>query len=209
MSRTKELLIVRHAEVEAEWKGVCYGTLDVPLSDAGKRACDTAAGDLLTHVKPATIFHSGSTRTGYLAAAVARLCGDEAPLLEDARLQERNFGAWQGLTWDAAYASDPDGFHGLLEKPDSYRPPGGESTSELQQRAVAWLAEQTETRFPIIAISHSGPIAAIAGHALRLHPLNWSPWIVKHLEGVRLATDAKEECWEVSKIAFAVPAESK
>lgn len=208
MSRTKEIIVIRHAEVEAKWKGICYGSLDVKLSEAGKAACDAVVANLVRHLNPTTIFHSGLSRTRYLAIAIARLCEHDVHVLEDARIRERNYGDWQGLTWDAAYASDPEHFHGLLEQPDSYRPPAGESTSEMQQRVVEWLIEQPVHRYPIIAISHSGPIAAVAGRLLGLHPLKWSPWIVKHLEGVRLAASA-QGCWEVSKIAVSIPAERK
>lgn len=210
MSRVRELLLIRHAEVEAKWKGVCYGSLDVELSTAGKVASKVAGARLLDFLKPATIVHSGLSRTYYLAAAIARLCGagGDVRLLEDARLQERHYGEWQGVTWDAAYRSDPEHFHDLLEQPDSYRPPGGETTSEMQQRVVEWLVEQPDTRFPMIAISHSGPIAAIAGHVLGLHPLEWSPWIVKHLEGVHLTGGVVAGSWEITKFRLAVPGDS-
>ena len=207
MSVTKELLIIRHAEVEAKWKGICYGSLDVKLSESGKAACNAVAGDVLRHIYPATIFHSGLSRTRYLAESIARLCGEDVHVLEDARIQERNYGDWQGLTWDAAYASDPEHFHHLIEKPNSYRPPGGESTSEMQHRVVEWLNEQPEHRYPIIAISHSGPIAAVAGHCLGLHPREWSPWIVKHLERIRLAERNTEKYWEVTKTPLSIRAE--
>ena len=120
---------------------------------------------------------------------LAEACGGRVPVIADARLRERHYGQWQGRSWDEAYASDPDNFIGLIEAPDTYRPPGGETTSEMQQRIVQWYEQclpRHRSTGPTIAISHSGPIAALVGHLQCLHARDWQPWTIGNLESVHI-----------------------
>lgn len=185
-----DIVLIRHAEVESVWKSICYGAMDVPLSEHGARASVELAQRIAAGPMPTKIFHSGLRRTEYLAEAIAACLGNTAAVVSDARLRERNYGDWQGSTWDDAYASDPEHFHHLIERPDTYRPPGGETTTEMQSRIVDWFdeirtSEPTVPAETIIAISHSGPIAALAGHSLRLPATRWQPWMLGYLESIR------------------------
>ena len=117
-----ELILIRHAEVEQQWQKICYGALDVPLSEQGIIASRLCAERLEASEAPTFVFHSGLTRTKILAHFIAeRFCG--ATLTADERLRERNYGQWQGQSWDDAYASDPEHFQNLVDRPDTYRPP--------------------------------------------------------------------------------------
>jgi broad specificity phosphatase PhoE len=154
---------------------------------------------------PQAVFHSGLSRTRFLADEIACRAGREVRVIQDTRLRERDYGDWQGQSWQDAYHSDPKHFHDLIQKPETYRPPGGESTAEMQSRAAGWLrqtAEQppTSRSGPIIAITHSGPIAAIAGHLLNLHATEWEPWTIGTLEAIRIRRDSNTN-WSVEKIS--------
>ena len=46
MNSAQDILLIRHAEVALRWKGICYGAMDVSLSNAGKEASDQLAGKL-------------------------------------------------------------------------------------------------------------------------------------------------------------------
>lgn len=182
-----QVILIRHAEVEAQWKTVCYGALDVPLSEQGIVASRQCADRLESSDQPTVIFHSGLARTETVARMIAdRLC--RGLLTVDERLRERNYGDWQGLTWDEAYASDPEHFHDLIDQPDTYRPPNGETTTEMQRRIVHWYNEVSSllSSRRIIAVSHSGPIAALAGYLLGLPANQWQPWTIKNLESIQI-----------------------
>ncbi len=189
VSEQADMTLIRHGEVEPKWKTICYGAMDVPLSRAGLAASQSLATRLAAQVCPAAIYHSDLQRTRTLAKMIAEACTGRVSIIADARLRERNYGQWQGRSWDEAYASDPDNFIGLIEAPDTYRPPAGETTSEMQQRVVQWY-EQCLPRHrqsgPVMAISHSGPIAALAGHLLGLHARDWQPWTIGNLESIHI-----------------------
>lgn len=194
MNSMVEIILIRHAEVEAKFKPICYGASDVPLSESGVASSLQLAEEICKRVNPLRVFHSGLSRTRVLAEAIAERATRGSNCCEDVRLRERNYGVWQGQSWDDAYASDPDNFHHLIEKPDTYRPPGGETTTEMQQRITAWYRETIDANAasinrPIIAISHSGPITALIGELLNLPAVQWHPHLPKYLDAVAICDD--------------------
>ncbi|MEM8736529.1 MAG: histidine phosphatase family protein [Planctomycetota bacterium] len=195
MSEGEEVLLIRHGEVEARWKKVCYGAMDVALSERGRLASNKLAEELVKQYRPATVFHSGLSRTRYLAEQLADRFGADVSIKEETLLRERDYGQWQGLSWDAAYQSDADHFHDLIDKPDTYRPPGGETTSEMQQRMVRWLNSLPSSDQPIIAVSHSGPITALVGYLLELPAAKWNSIMPAYLDVVRLSRRHSSARW--------------
>ena len=186
-----EVILIRHGEVEEQWKTICYGAMDIPLSNKGQVESRQLARQLATGQKPHAIFHSDLVRTRFLAEQLAQAWGSQLPLIADARLRERNYGQWQGLTWDQAYASDPEHFQDLIDRPDTYRPPDGETTSSMQQRIVSWYRDTMADRLlsadaRVIAVSHSGPIAALAGWHNQVPASQWSEFLLKPLESVSI-----------------------
>lgn len=150
-------MLVRHPAAALRWRGRCYGASDVGLSLAGRMQ---AAGlvKALVDWRPEAVLWSGLRRTGVVAVAVARRTG--ARLVADPRWQERNFGAWEGRTWDAIYRESGDAMDGMLNDSENFRPGGGETTAELCRRAeAAWRDRPRVPRLVIVA--HGGPIAAV------------------------------------------------
>ena len=90
------LILVRHTPVLVA-PGTCYGRLDVPLR--AESVVDIAAVVArLGGVRPDTVRTSPSSRCRVLADAIAVARG--GVVMEDARLRELDFGAWEGLAWD-------------------------------------------------------------------------------------------------------------
>jgi broad specificity phosphatase PhoE len=158
------IILVRHTAVALAWRGRCYGQYDVPLSRAGKTEIAPLAAKLRRYGAE-RIIHSGLRRTRTLADAI----GASAP---DPAWQERDFGDWEGQSWAAIYRSSGSAMDGMIEAPDTFRPGGGETTTELAARAVAAFA-RLRTTGTIIVITHGGPIAAILGTQAGLHPRDW------------------------------------
>ena len=199
----REILVLRHGQVESSWKSICYGCMDVPLSALGADQSKSVAGLIARQWKPNLIYHSGLARTESVASQLAGM-HHSATVLEDQRLRERNYGDWQGRSWDEVYAADPEHFHDLIERPDTYRPTSGETTSEMQTRMVSWfhsLGSLACSHSRIVAISHSGPIAAIAGYLLNLHARDWGPWILKELEGIMISLGSQHGQLSITKWA--------
>ena len=151
------ILLVRHCAVALEWRGRCYGQSDTGLSRAGWRETKALA-DVIA-AKPVTaIIHSGLNRTRRLADRIGMRTGNTPQC--DPRWQERDYGKWEGRRWTAIYRETGNEMDQMLTDPESYRPGGGETTTELLQRANAAWADLPRGGMTVI-ISHGGPIAMV------------------------------------------------
>jgi alpha-ribazole phosphatase len=135
--------LVRHPPVDAG--GRCYGRLDLPLADP-------ADADLLAaRIGPVarTVWTSPAQRCRLVAARLG-------PHRVDARLQELDFGAWEGMAWDAVPRAMLDAW---AADPWNFAPPGGESAAALAERvrAVAPSLEDGD-----VLITHGGPLRMLA-----------------------------------------------
>jgi broad specificity phosphatase PhoE len=149
--------LVRHPQVALHWQNRCYGVSDMGLSREGARLAKQLVSDLVG-LSPDVIVHSDMRRTRYIAEQVASSLSIKASA--DSRWRERDFGSWEGHSWDAIYRETGNAMDGMLDNPDGFRPGGGETTTELVARVLfAWRDLPTEKT--VAVITHGGPIAAI------------------------------------------------
>ena len=141
------VLLVRHTAAEVA-PGLCYGRRDLALSAEGEIAAARLARSL-QEAAIARVYTSPARRCRALAEAVSR-----APC-PDPRLQELDFGAWEGRTWEAIgraaldrWAADPAGF----------APPGGESGAAFHHRVGAFARDVLRRGEDAVVITHGGPL---------------------------------------------------
>ena len=156
------VLLLRHAQVALSWRGRCYGQTDVGLSREGRHQAIKIATDIsrqtIQREARAVIVHSGLRRAAFLAEAIAELSGVEPEI--DERWQERDFGAWEGKTWQSIWRETGNAMEGMLTDAKGFRPGGGETTSELIRRSLdGWRALPPAPT--VIVVTHGGPIACV------------------------------------------------
>lgn len=153
------LWLVRHARLP-EATGRCYGRTDLAADPQ-----DTArSAQALAAALPAgaRLQVSPAARTRALAQALQSQRPD-LRAIPDARLQELDFGAWEGRRWDAIARGDLDAWVADFA---AHRPGGGESVTDLLARVAAALGE-TEAGPPrptgadAVWITHAGVIRAV------------------------------------------------
>jgi broad specificity phosphatase PhoE len=167
--RARRVLLVRHCEVEDDYRHVCYGRSDVNLSQSGLAKSRELACQLA--VEPITVVcHSGLTRTRILAETLADALGLQAQ--ECPSLCERDFGSWELRSWDELFAETGEAMLGTILEPTSWHPRGGETTFEMRDRMLAWFRSLPDTGV-IAAVTHGGPIAALRGALERLPVADW------------------------------------
>lgn len=154
----RAVLLVRHTEVARAWKGRCYGQSDMGLSREGAAHMRALAPELAAW-SPELIVHSGLRRARLPAEAVAALAG--VPVRAEPQWQERDFGSWEGRSWDAIYRDTGNAMDGMIDDPHHFRPGDGETTMELARRSLA--AFDTLPAARVLVVTHGGPIAAIVG----------------------------------------------
>jgi broad specificity phosphatase PhoE len=160
--------LVRHTEVARYWRGRCYGVSDAGLSRAGAAAIGPLAAQL-ANLRPQWVLHSDVSRTRRLASAIGKVA--RCPVLPDPAWRERDFGDWEGQTWQAIYRASGNAMDGMINAPNTFRPGGGETTFELAARVAAAAAALPEGRGVVVA--HGGPIAALLGQRRGLAPREW------------------------------------
>ncbi|MBS4017148.1 MAG: alpha-ribazole phosphatase family protein [Dechloromonas sp.] len=136
------LYLVRHPEPEIA-PGICYGRLDIPA-----RQVDVAAARLRSELPAGLpVWSSPLQRCRALAEAL-----HPAPLF-DARLQEMDFGRWEGVPWDEVSRAELDAWAADVE---NYAPPGGESPLMVRARVLEFLS--TLTLPAAVLVTHAGVI---------------------------------------------------
>jgi alpha-ribazole phosphatase len=151
--------LIRHTRPLIE-RGICYGRLDIPLDPTGQSYMEElATAGILENSK--RVWTSPARRCQGLADEIARNLS--IPKVIDHRLQELDFGAWEGKTWNDVARSDLDDW---AANPETFRPPGGESGAELVARCRSFFEEVHRTGDDCAVVSHGGPLVVL--HALCL-----------------------------------------
>jgi len=139
------LLVIRHAPTEWNAQSRIQGRADPSLSPAGRAII--ANWRLPSGWRDAKCFCSPLAR----ATETARLLGLD-PRLEP-RLIEMDWGAWEGRALAELRAELGSEMAENERRGLDFRPPGGESPRDVQQRLRPFLATLAA---PAIAITHSG-----------------------------------------------------
>lgn len=164
----RTLWLVRHATPLVE-SGICYGSLDLAAD-----AADTeTASEALDRALPpnAELVSSPLRRCRQLATALARR-RHAAPIRQDMRLAEMDFGAWEGRRWQDIGASALDAWTADFI---NHAPGGGETVSGFMERVAAALADVPEGE--TVWITHAGVIrAAVLISAGRRHLTSAGDW---------------------------------
>ncbi len=149
------LHLVRHPTVSKAWQKRCYGQSDPGLSREGMAMVAPLIVQLAA-LKPDIIIHSDMKRTRAIADPLAQRLGLNH--IADRQWRERDFGDWEGQTWNAIYRATGNAMDGMIDDPEYFRPGGGETTLELIariKRALAGLADAS----CIVVVAHGGSIA--------------------------------------------------
>lgn len=157
------LALVRHAPTEWNEAGRIQGRTDIPLSRAGREAAARWHLPPGPGGRPLADFAwvcGPLSRTRQTAAILAERAGGP-PVRTEPRLVEMGWGDWEGETLaalrerlgTAMAENEGDGL--------DFRPPGGESPREVQQRFLSWSAEVAADGRPVLAVTHKGLIRAV------------------------------------------------
>ena len=156
-----ELICVRHGRTEWNAGGRFQGHTDVPLDEEG-RAQAAALAALLREDRIDVAVSSDLARAAETARIV--LGARAVPLWLDPDWREMQFGDWEGLTWEAIRAANPDLDASGATTVKRYTPGGGESFEELARRvgrAVQRVVAETPEHGAALVATHAGPLHAL------------------------------------------------
>ncbi len=148
----KKLYLIRHGETEGAELNRYKGHIDVPLSEKGIQQMEQLSryivqncsnppsppfgkggmGGLLT-----AVYTSDLSRAVKSAEIIAEPFGLKPVVISE--LRERNFGIWEGMSYDEIKAEYPQEFKAWAANPLRFSPMKGESTLEVKDRAIEAL----------------------------------------------------------------------
>ncbi len=164
------LILLRHTRPVGA-AGLCYGRTDLAVADDFDAEVLRLTADL---PRIAQIVTSPLTRTAKLARAIG--AASDLPVREDDRLVEMDFGAWEGLAWEAIPRAELDAWADDLMHA---RPHGGESVAMLAARVGAALSSLDGG--DTLVVTHAGVVRAALARAGRPDPwsfkLDYGAWV--------------------------------
>ncbi len=160
--------LARHGQVENFAAGVYNGQTDVPIDDVGRDQMHS----LLEKVRDrgiTAVYCSDLSRNVEGAEIITR--GLNLPYEKLPGIRERNFGEWEGLTYEEIGKNYPELFEWWKKDVTAVRPPGGgESSHDLSERVLKTYLPLIEKHRgeSICIVAHGGVNRIILAHAMKL-----------------------------------------
>lgn len=175
-SAMPSLLLIRHTTVCDSYRGICYGQSDVPLHETWQDDFFQVTQNISSQKRFDGLYSSPLSRCAKLAHTLAAEMGQAVQI--DHRLMERNFGTWELQQWSAIYEATGAAMDGLVDQPETFAPPGGETTRSFADRVWDWC-QSVPAHGDYLAVTHGGCIAAIRGLLLGREVRAWLELIPK------------------------------
>jgi len=187
------LYLIRHGETEGGEIRRYKGTIDVPLSEKGVRQMEQVSKYIVELAQNISTFNSSKQKSnppcpplrkggkGGLMSAV--YCSDLSRAIRSAEivaephslkpiivssLRERNFGLWEGMSFDEIREKYPLEFDAWADNPLKFSPMEGESTLAMRDRVIQAMNEIIEkhNKENIAIVAHGGVNRIILCHIL-------------------------------------------
>ena len=164
------LYLIRHGETEGGEVRRYKGTIDVPLSEKGVSQMEQVSkyivekggkGGLMS-----AVYCSDLTRAIRSAEIVAEPHSLKPIIISS--LRERNFGLWEGMSFDEIREKYPLEFDAWAGNPLKFSPMEGESTLAMRDRVMQAMSEimENHNKENIAIVAHGGVNRIILCHIL-------------------------------------------
>ncbi|MEC7758196.1 MAG: histidine phosphatase family protein [SAR324 cluster bacterium] len=191
-----EIILIRHGETEWNSQKRMQGHSNSDLSSVGQAQIQ-ALGQWMKNVPFDLIYSSDSLRAKQTAESITQFSGHE--LQFDQRLREKNLGVFEGLTSEEARERHPEVFRLFKTAGSKYVIDEGESTQQLQDRALE-IVNEIRIKHPeerVLLVTHGGFIRVVMKHSLGLSLETPTRFLIRNTGVFRLVWEDK---WLVSQM---------
>ena len=191
-----EIILIRHGETEWNSQQRMQGHSNSDLSSVGQAQIQ-ALGQWMKNVPFDHIYSSDSLRAKQTAEAITQFSGHELKI--DLRLREKNLGVFEGLTSEEARERHPEVFRLFKTAGSKYVIDEGESTQQLQDRALE-IVNEIRIKHPeerVLLVTHGGFIRVVMKHSLGLSLETPTRFLIRNTGVFRLVWENK---WLVSQM---------
>ncbi|WP_294666714.1 histidine phosphatase family protein [Fusobacterium ulcerans] len=151
-----KLIIVRHGQTQMNVEGIFFGKLNPGLNEMGRVQCKKAEDILKKHGYDA-VYSSDLLRAAETAELVNYL---KLPIKFDKRLQEIDFGIFEGLSYKEIKEKYPAECEKSKNEWKTFDFVTGESLEKLQSRAIEFVESLDKTKNNLV-VTHWGVINCI------------------------------------------------
>lgn len=172
MPEPARLYYLRHGQTTWNADGNRYaGATDVPLTELGIQQAKQGSARI-RDIEFDAVFCSGMSRA--LETAELVLDGRDVPIVQDPRLNEMNYGTWEGKTHAEIVAEPDNHWHDWAVDPDAVRPgERGELASELVARVTGFLFDVLQPGRTVLAVAHHTTGRLLIAHMLDMPLANY------------------------------------
>jgi len=155
-----KIYLIRHGETEGADARRYKGHIDVPLSKNGISQVQRLSEHLSINAELSAVYTSDLSRACRSAEIIAAPFHLKPVVLGE--LKERNFGDWEGMSFDEIEKKYPDAFASWAKNPLRFSPLNGESTIEVHKRVMpAFIRIAEENKGKNIAIVTHGGVTRV------------------------------------------------
>lgn len=151
-----KLIIVRHGQTQMNVEGIFFGKLDPSLNEVGRIQCKKAE-NILKEYSYDAIYSSDLLRAAETAEMINYL---KLPVKFDKRLQEIDFGIFEGLSYKEIKEKYPAECEKSKNEWKTFDFVTGESLEKLQSRAIEFIESLDKTKNNFV-VTHWGVINCI------------------------------------------------
>ena len=160
-----KFILVRHGETIWNAAKRFQGQSDINLSEKGRwqamRTGEHLAGEQIDVVYASNLIRCIDT-------AKLILYGRDLDIAVRPELRELSFGEWEGLTYQEISAKSPGALERMRDNGFDFRPPGGETWSEMRDRVVGVYEEikRDHANKTVLVVAHINPVRVMLGEVL-------------------------------------------
>jgi len=168
-----KLVLVRHGQSVWNKQNRFTGWVDVPLTEKGKEEA-YRAGELLKDIKFDVAYTSALTRAQETLRIILETIGLLIPIIKDQALNERHYGALQGLNKDRARAKWGADIVHLWRRSYDIPPPEGEALKDTAERTIPFLERAIMGDIldgrNVLVVAHGNSLRSIVMYLEKLSP---------------------------------------
>lgn len=189
-----KLYLIRHGETDWNKLEKCQGVSDIPLNSNGIRQAENLAYSLRDE-KFSAIYSSDLTRAITTANEVAKYHPAEVKI--DERFREMDQGEFEGLEFKNLREKYGEILKKWTEEPETLRIPGGETLSEVQERAWKGIANliSLHNNESVLLVSHNMTIITLLCKFSKKSLLSFREFSVK--ESSKSVISCKNDIFEI------------
>ncbi|WP_293443900.1 2,3-diphosphoglycerate-dependent phosphoglycerate mutase [Persephonella sp.] len=168
-----KLVLVRHGQSIWNLQNRFTGWIDVPLTEKGKEEA-YKAGELLKDIRFDVAYTSMLTRAQETLRIILETIGLLIPVIKDQALNERHYGALQGLNKDRAREKWGKEIVHLWRRSYDIPPPEGESLKDTAERTIPFLERaimgDIKDGRDVLVVAHGNSLRSIVMYLEKLSP---------------------------------------